>query len=98
MPNFQLAEKGIAKIEDILSQDIEILDLNSRTSNILRVGISKDGRVQRQIYTVGELTKKTEQDLMGYRWFGRKSVAEIIFKLNKYGLRLTSPQEVQYEI
>ena len=78
MHDFQLAEKGITKIEDILSQDIESLGLNSRTFNILRVGISKDGRVQGPIYTVGELTKKTEQDLIKYRWFGRKSVAEVI--------------------
>ena len=40
------------------------------------------------ILTVGELTQKTEPEMLKYRNFGKKSLQEIVDKLRELGLSL----------
>jgi|SRR5690554_1259630 len=63
----------------VLDKKIEDLDLSVRSYNCLkRAGIA----------TVGELTQKTEEEMMRIRNLGRKSLKEIIGKLHEIGLHL----------
>jgi len=58
---------------------IEDLDLSVRSYNCLkRAGIN----------TVGELTQKTEEDMMRIRNLGRKSLKEVVIKLREHTLDL----------
>jgi DNA-directed RNA polymerase subunit alpha len=58
---------------------IEDLDLSVRSYNCLkRAGIN----------TVGELTQKTEEDMMRIRNLGRKSLKEVVLKLREHNLDL----------
>ena len=68
-----------------LQTRVEDLDFSVRTSNCLR----REG-----ITTVGELTQRTEADLMAIRNFGRKSLQEVKDKLATMDLKLTSGGEV----
>lgn len=58
---------------------IEELDFSVRTYNCLK---------KANILTIGELVQITEQDLMGIRNFGRKSLAEVKEKVAQLGLSL----------
>lgn len=62
-----------------LEKKIEDLDLSVRSYNCLkRAGIN----------TVGELTQKSEEEMMRVRNLGRKSLKEVIQKLREIGLHL----------
>ena len=68
----------------ILEMTIEELDLSVRSFNCLkRAGIN----------TVGDLTNKTEEDMMKVRNLGKKSLDEVINKLHSFGLDLHSEEE-----
>jgi len=60
---------------------IEELDFSVRTYNCLK---------KANILTIGELAQITEQDLLGIRNFGRKSLIEVKEKLAQLGLSLKS--------
>lgn len=60
---------------------IEELDFSVRTYNCLK---------KANILTIGELVRITEQDLLGIRNFGRKSLTEVKEKLAQLGLSLKS--------
>jgi len=80
------AEKGPAQPaipEEIYNKPVEQLNLSVRTMNCLRRG---------GISTVGELTTRTERDLLTLRNFGQKSLNEIKDKLIEMGLSLKAPQ------
>ncbi|MDR0930467.1 MAG: DNA-directed RNA polymerase subunit alpha [Clostridiales bacterium] len=65
--------------KEILEMVIEEMDLSVRSYNCLkRAGIN----------TVGDLTTKTEDDMMKVRNLGRKSLEEVIYKLHQMGLDL----------
>ena len=67
---------------------IEELDLSVRSYNCLkRAGINK----------VGELVQKTEEEMMRVRNLGRKSLKEVILKLNEIGLGLKPSYEAGYD-
>lgn len=69
---------------DILKMTIEELDLSVRSYNCLkRAGIN----------TVGELTQRSEEDMMKVRNLGRKSLEEVIEKLNGLGLSLHNSED-----
>ena len=63
----------------ILNNSIEELNLSVRSSNCLK---------NANIRTIGELTKKTEDDLAKTRNFGKISLLEIKTKLHEFGLTL----------
>ena len=71
--------------EEIYNKPVDQLNLSVRTMNCLRRG---------GIATVGELTTKSERDLLTLRNFGQKSLNEIKDKLAEMGLKL---KEVQVE-
>lgn len=68
-----------AKVKQVLNTSVEELELSVRSSNCLK---------NANIRTIGELTRKTEDDLAKTRNFGKKSLAEIKDKLREWGLTL----------
>lgn len=77
-------EKLEEKREHALDMTIEELDLSVRSYNCLkRAGIN----------TVQELVNKTEDEMMEVRNLGRKSLDEVIQKLNALGLSLKESEE-----
>jgi len=73
----------IARDEDralrILEMSIEEMDLSVRSYNCLK---------RAGIYTVEDLTKRSEDDMLKVRNLGRKSLDEVIYKLQNLGLDL----------
>ena len=79
-----LVEKGEPARDKILEMTIEELDLSVRSYNCLkRAGIN----------TVEDLTNKTEDDMMKVRNLGRKSLEEVVQKLEAMGLSLALTEE-----
>ena len=72
-------EEDDEKIRQLLNTPVEELELSVRSSNCLK---------NANIRTIGELTKKTEEDLKKTRNFGNKSLQEIIDKLQEWNLSL----------
>ena len=62
-----------------LDQGVEMIELSSRASNCLKVA---------GIRTIGELVRKSEDDLLAVKNFGQKSLDEIKEKLKEMGLDL----------
>ena len=80
-----MVEKEETKKEKVLEMTIEELDLSVRSYNCLK---------RASINTVEELIKRTEEDMMKVRNLGRKSLEEVINKLNALGLSLPSEDDV----
>ena len=79
-----MVEKDDKGKEKILEMTIEDLDLSVRSFNCLkRAGIN----------TVEDLINKSEEDMMKVRKLGRKSLAEVIQKLNSLGFSLQKEDE-----
>ena len=79
-----MVEKGDIGKEKVLEMTIEELDLSVRSFNCLkRAGIN----------TVDDLTNKSEEDMMKVRNLGRKSLEEVIAKLDSLGVSLSSNEE-----
>ncbi|ABB15056.1 DNA-directed RNA polymerase subunit alpha [Carboxydothermus hydrogenoformans] len=79
-----MVEKEEDAKEKLAEMPIEDLDLSVRSYNCLkRAGIN----------TVGELIQKTEADMMKVRNLGKKSLEEVISKLNSMGLSLRKEEE-----
>ena len=72
-------EEGDAHIIQLLNTPVEELELSVRSSNCLK---------NANIRTIGELTKKTEDDIAKTRNFGKKSLTEIKEKLHEWNLTL----------
>ncbi|MGD1818606.1 MAG: DNA-directed RNA polymerase subunit alpha [Pleomorphochaeta sp.] len=67
------------KIRKILNTSVEELELTVRSSNCLK---------NANIRTIGDLTKKTEDEIAKTRNFGKKSLTEIKDKLKEWNLSL----------
>lgn len=79
-----MAEKGSSDKEKVLDMTIEELDLSVRSFNCLkRAGIN----------TVEDLIEKSEEDMMKVRNLGRKSLEEVIAKLDSFGFTLKKEDE-----
>ena len=79
-----MAEKGSSIKEKVLDMTIEELDLSVRSFNCLkRAGIN----------TVEDLINKSEEDMMKVRNLGRKSLEEVIAKLDSFGFTLKKEDE-----
>ena len=68
----------------ILEMTIEEMDLSVRSYNCLK---------RANIHTVEDLTKKTEDDMLKVRNLGKKSLDEVIYKLESYGLSLQDKED-----
>ena len=79
-----MVEKEEDQKEKVLEMTIEELDLSVRSYNCLkRAGIN----------TVEELAYKSEDDMMKVRNLGKKSLEEVIQKLEELGLGLKPSEE-----
>lgn len=79
-----MVEKDDNAKEKVLEMTIEELDLSVRSFNCLkRAGIN----------TVEDLTQKSEEDMMKVRNLGRKSLEEVIHKLESLGFGLRKEEE-----
>ena len=79
-----MIEKEESKKEKVLEMTIEELELSVRSFNCLkRAGIS----------TVEDLTNKTDAEMMKVRNLGKKSLEEVIQKLEELGLGLKPSEE-----
>ena len=67
------------QLRKFLATPVEELELSVRSSNCLK---------NANIKTIGDLTRKTEEDIVKTRNFGKKSLQEIKEKLNEWGLNL----------
>lgn len=72
-------DEGDERVRSLLNTPVEELELSVRSSNCLK---------NANIKTIGELTKKTEDDITKTRNFGKKSLTEIKEKLLEWGLTL----------
>ncbi|MBR2499050.1 MAG: DNA-directed RNA polymerase subunit alpha [Clostridia bacterium] len=68
----------------ILEMTIEEMDLSVRSYNCLK---------RANIHNVEDLTKKTEDDMLKVRNLGKKSLDEVIYKLESYGLKLKDKED-----
>ena len=64
-----------------LDMSIEELELSVRAYNCLK---------RANIYTVGDLLKKTERELMDIKNFGKKSAEEVIERMRQFGFHMAS--------
>ena len=79
-----LYEREDQEKEQVFDMTVEELELSMRSRHCLkRAGIN----------TIEELIDKTEEDLMKVRNLGKKSLAEIIEKLEEIGLSLKEKEE-----
>ena len=79
-----MIEKEDNEKEKVLEMNIDELELSVRSYNCLkRAGIN----------TVEELCNKTSEDMMKVRNLGRKSLEEVLAKLNELGLALRPSEE-----
>ena len=79
-----MVEKDDKGKEKVLEMTIEELDLSVRSFNCLkRAGIN----------TVEDLISKSEEDMMKVRNLGRKSLEEVVFKLDTLGFSLRKEDE-----
>lgn len=79
-----IVEKEENKKEKVLEMTIEELDLSVRSYNCLK---------RASINTVEDLINKSEEDMMKVRNLGRKSLEEVINKLNGLGLYLKKEED-----
>ncbi|MCL1872486.1 MAG: DNA-directed RNA polymerase subunit alpha [Clostridiales bacterium] len=77
-------EKEEGKKNKLLEMTIEELDLSVRSYNCLK---------RAGIHTTHELAAKTEEEMMKVRNLGRKSLEEVVAKLESLGLTLKRPDE-----
>ena len=70
--------------QKILEMTIEELDLSVRSYNCLK---------RAGIHTVEDLTRKTEDDMLKVRNLGKKSLDEVIYKLETYDLKLKEKED-----
>ena len=80
-----MSEKEDNNKEKILEMSIEEMDLSVRSYNCLkRAGIN----------TVEDLVNKTEDEMIKVRNLGRKSLEEVLHRLNDFGLALQPSEEI----
>ncbi len=79
-----MIQKQESKEEKVLEMTIEELDLSVRSYNCLK---------RANINTVEDLINKTEDDMMKVRNLGRKSLEEVLKKLEALGLKLSTSED-----
>lgn len=68
-----------ARLREVLTQPVEMIELSSRASNCLKVA---------RIKTIRELVSRREEELLAVKNFGKKSLDEIKDRLKDMGLSL----------
>ena len=81
-----MVEPPSTETKKVLEMNIDELELSVRSYNCLkRAGIN----------TVAELINKTPDDMMKVRNLGRKSLEEVLAKLNELGLKLNESEAIE---
>lgn len=75
----RIIDRDHEELRKKLNMSVNEIELSVRAANCLN---------NANILTVGELTQKTEADMLKYRNFGKKSLQEILDKLKELGLSL----------
>jgi len=70
-------EEEAARIRKLLKMSVDELELSVRAHNCLKAA---------NIHTISELVNKDEAELLRFRNFGRKSLAELAEKIGSMGL------------
>ncbi len=79
-----LVNKEESKTVKVLEMPIEEMDFSVRSYNCLK---------RANINTIEDLTKKSKDDMLKVRNLGLKSLEEVIYKLESYGLSLRNDEE-----
>ena len=66
------------ELKNVLSKSIDEMELSVRSHNCLQAA---------GIYEISELVSKEESEMLKYKNFGRKSLTELVAKLNQLGLK-----------
>mgnify|MGYP001183665754 CR=1 FL=1 len=74
-----LRPEPTGKLKDMVGQPVDMIELTVRASNCLKAA---------KIKTIGELISKTEEELLGFKNFGKKSLEEIKERLTELGMHL----------
>jgi DNA-directed RNA polymerase subunit alpha len=69
----------VERLRELLNQPVDIIELSVRASNCLKAA---------KIRTIGDLVAKTDEELIGYKNFGKKSLDEIKERLTELSLSL----------
>jgi len=69
----------LERLDRLLNMHVKELELTVRSANCLSAA---------KIETIGELVRRTDQEMLKYRNFGKKSLDEIVALLTKYDLSL----------
>lgn len=77
--------KEDSRLKKLLNTSVDELELSVRSSNCLKAANLK---------TLGELVIRSDQEMLKYRNFGKKSLQEIKEKLQEYGLALGMKEKV----
>ena len=72
------------KAQKVMEMSVEDLDLSVRSYNCLK---------RANIHTVADLTRRTEDDMLKVRNLGRKSLEEVVKKLEELGLSLKGQED-----
>jgi DNA-directed RNA polymerase subunit alpha len=68
-----------SRVKDLLTQPVDIIELSVRASNCLKAA---------KIKNISDLVTKTEEELLNFKNFGKKSLDEIVDRLKELGLSL----------
>ncbi len=79
-----LQDEETARIRKILKTPVDELELSVRSHNCLRAA---------NIRTIADLVRREESELLKFRNFGRKSLAELSAIIEEYGLTFGMPVE-----
>jgi DNA-directed RNA polymerase subunit alpha len=74
------APQTSSRVKDLLTQPVDIIELSVRASNCLKAA---------KIKTINELVSKSEEELLNFKNFGKKSLDEIVDRLKELGLSLS---------
>jgi DNA-directed RNA polymerase subunit alpha len=88
-PEFFVAERydrNRQRLQELLSMDINELELSNRALNCLKNGRSKQTGEKLNIVTVGDLVNRTEREMLDIENFGRKTLDEVRKILEDRGL------------
>lgn len=77
----EILEEDTGEKKELLSKNIAEFDLSVRSMNCLKAS---------KIKTIGDLVKKTEEEMLQYKNFGKKSLDELKELLEKRGLSFKS--------
>ena len=79
-----IQDEETARVRKILKTPVDELELSVRSHNCLRAA---------NIRTIADLVRREESELLKFRNFGRKSLAELSAIIEEYGLTFGMPVE-----